>query len=360
MTLRPTRSLGGCLSALRNSLASPSCRPALALIAITALCLSVAASASGAPASGPVTVGSGQWRFEVESGWVKLPSGIPLGPTHGGVVIDKSGLIYTSSNGPGAILVFRPDGTFLKCIARSFAGIHSMMLRTEQGHEFIYAAHLPGHQIVKLSLDGAVQWTLPYPRESGLYKSVDDYKPTAVAVGPDGRIYVADGYGSSVIHEYSSDRKWIRVIGTKGKADGQFSQNHGIALDTRYGAPLLLVCDRQNRRLVHIDMDGHFVRTLTTGLRLPSAVAITGDYAAVAELEGRVVITDRNGAVVATIGDNPDKTQWANFKLPLAQWREGIFIAPHSLAFDASGNLFVQDWNFIGRLTKLRRLPSSP
>ena len=359
MSLRPPRSLSSRVHALSRVFARRLAPPARALIAVAALNLLVATlAATASPAA--VVVGSGQWRFEVESGWVKLPSGIPLGPTHGGVVIDKAGLIYTSSNGPGAILVFRPDGTFLKSIARPFAGIHSMMLRTEQGIQYIYAAHLPGHQIVKLNLDGELQWALPYPKESGLYKSADDYKPTAVAVGPDGRIYVADGYGASVIHEYSADRKWIRVIGTKGKADGQFSQNHGIALDTRYSAPLLLVCDRQNRRLVHIDMDGHFVRTLTTGLRLPSAVAINGDYAAVAELEGRVVITDRNGAIVATLGDNPDKSQWANFKLPLAQWREGVFIAPHSLAFDTAGNLFVQDWNFIGRLTKLRRVAPTP
>jgi hypothetical protein len=29
------------------------------------------------------------------------------------------------------------------------------------------------------------------------------------------------------------------------------------------------------------------------------------------------------------------------------------------VAFDAAGNLFVQDWNFIGRLTKLRRAPQA-
>ena len=74
---------------------------------------------------------------------------------------------------------------------------------------------------------------------------------------------------------------------------------------------------------------------------------------------GRVVITDKAGAIVATLGDNPDKEQWAKYKLAPELWREGIFVAPHGVAFDSAGNLFVQDWNYIGRLTKLRRAPQS-
>jgi hypothetical protein len=119
------------------------------------------------------------------------------------------------------------------------------------------------------------------------------------------------------------------------------------------------VCDRENRRLVQLDLDGKFVRTLTTDLRRPCSVSIRGEFAAVAELEGRVIITDRDGKIVATLGDNPDKEQWAKYKLAPELWREGIFAAPHGVAFDAAGNLFVQDWNYLGRLTKLRRAPQT-
>jgi hypothetical protein len=76
----------------------------------------------------------------------------------------------------------------------------------------------------------------------------------------------------------------------------------------------------------------------------------------VAELEGRVVVTDKQGKIVSTLGDNPDQKQWAAFKLEPEHWRDGIFIAPHGLSFDAAGNLFVQDWNFAGRFTKLKRV----
>ncbi len=330
-------------------------------------------------------LGAGAWRFEIEPSWAKLPPNTPLGPTHGGVAIDRAGLIYVSTDGPSGVLVFAPDGKLVRTIAPEFSGIHGLMIREEGGKEFIYAAHLKGNQVVKLGLDGSLIWKIGCPTESGFYPLLADFKPktpsakpgptvvghdgrtylvegfkpTAIAVGPDNRIYVADGYGASVIHLFSADRKYLRTIGTKGAGDGQFATCHGLALDTRSGKPLLLVCDRQNRRLVHLDLEGNFVRTLTTGLRLPCSVSIMGDYAAVAELEGRVVVTDQDGKVVATLGDNPDKEQWAKYKLAPELWREGIFVAPHGVAFDAAGNLFVQDWNYIGRLTKLRRAPQT-
>ncbi|MBI5693628.1 MAG: 6-bladed beta-propeller [Verrucomicrobia bacterium] len=308
-------------------------------------------------------LGSGAWRFEVAAGWAKLPANVSLGPTHGGVGVDKAGRIYVSTDADNTgSLVFDASGKFLKAIAPEFSGIHGFSLREEGGREYIYAAHVKGAQAVKLDLDGRAIWKLGVPRESGFYDQPADakkkptaYRPTAVAVGPDGRVYVADGYGASVIHVYSAQQKYLKTIGTRGEGDGQFKTCHGIALDTRFGAPLLLVCDRENRRLVHLDLEGKFVRTVATGLRRPCAVSIQGEFVAVAELEGRVVVVDKSGAIVVTLGDNPDQKQWAAFKLAPELWRDGIFIAPHGVSFDRDGNLFVQDWNFAGRLTKLQR-----
>jgi hypothetical protein len=311
--------------------------------------------------AGPL--GTGSWRFDVAAGWAKVPAGVSLGPTHGGVGVDKAGNIYVSSDGPHGILVFDKNGKYLRGLAPELSGIHGFMIREEGGKEFIYAAHVKGPQAVKLDLDGKVQWTLGVPKESGFYDQPADpakkpqaYRPTAITVAPDNRIYVADGYGASVIHVYSAERKYLKTIGTRGEGDGQFKTCHGIALDTRFGAPRLLVCDRENRRLVHLDLDGKWLGVVTKDLRRPCAVSIQGDNVAVAELEGRVVIVDKAGKVAATLGDNPDQKQWAAFKLEPEHWRDGIFIAPHGVSFDRDGNLFVQDWNFAGRLTKLQRV----
>lgn len=308
-------------------------------------------------------LGSGNWRFNVESGWAKVPANVSLGPTHGGVAVDRAGNVYVSSDGPEGILVFDRNGKYLRGLAPELSGIHGFIIRNEGGREFIYAAHVKGNQAVKLGLDGKVEWKLGVPKESGFYDQPADakkkptlYRPTAIAVGPDNRIYVADGYGASVIHVYSPERKYLKTIGTRGEGEGQFKTCHGLALDTRHGQPLLLVADRENRRLVHHDLEGNFVRVVATGLRRPCAMSFHGEYVAVAELEGRVVILDREGKTVATLGDNPDRKQWAAFKLAPEHWRDGIFIAPHGVSFDSAGNLFVQDWNFAGRFTKLKRV----
>ena len=74
-----------------------------------------------------------------------------------------------------------------------------------------------------------------------------------------------------------------------------------------------------------------------------------------AELEARVVILDKTGTPVAFLGDNPDRKQWANFGVGVKDQKPGIFTAPHGLAFASNGDLYVQDWNQTGRVTKLRK-----
>ena len=78
-----------------------------------------------------------------------------------------------------------------------------------------------------------------------------------------------------------------------------------------------------------------------------------GDHCAVAELEARVTLLDKEGNPVAFLGDNPVQGQWANFGVPPVEWKDGIFTAPHGLCFDQKGNIYVQDWNSTGRVTKL-------
>jgi hypothetical protein len=134
-----------------------------------------------------------------------------------------------------------------------------------------------------------------------------------------------------------------------------FDCSHGLAVDMRYDQPLLLVCDRENRRLCHFDFDGKFVRTITQHLRRPCQVSFHGGFAVVSELEGRVVILDRDNVPVAFLGDNPDKTQWANYDLTPAQIAATTFSAAHGCFIDREANIYVSDWNRTGRVTRLVR-----
>ncbi len=109
-----------------------------------------------------------------------------------------------------------------------------------------------------------------------------------------------------------------------GEEDGKCRTCHGLAVDSRSGKPLLLVCDRENRRLVRFDLDGKYVDTIATGLRRPCAVAFRGACLAIAELEGRVTILDEKNAEIAHLGDNPDSAERANYSVPPASCASGM------------------------------------
>lgn len=305
-----------------------------------------------------IKAGIGENTYQSVPSWCQIPDGRQtLGSTHGGVVVDKQGLIYFSmEQGPSGILVYSADGKLVREIAPGLDGIHGMFLKEENGEQFIYGAHLAKSQAVKLKLDGTLVWKIPWPQESGKYSKESEYKPTAIAVGPNGHVYVADGYGKNWIHEYDENQKYIKSFGGPGKEPGKFQTCHGLAIDTRGPKPLLLVCDRANRRLQHFDFDGNFVAVIAENLRLPCSVSFHGDNVAVAELEGRVCILDKDNKLVATLGDNPNHQQWATNRVPPKDWKEGIFNAAHGIAYDKDANLYIEDWSVSGRIIKMEHV----
>src|SRR5665213_351613 len=278
------------------------------------------------------------------------PGGKPIGPCHGGTVIDKKGNIYVTTDTERGILVFSSDGKFIRAFGPT--RVHGLQLSREKGVEYIYGARPTDHEVLKLKLDGTIEWTIHYPKEAGIYKNEDGFKPCAVTVGPDGAIYVADGYGSNFILKFDRNRNFIKAFGGPGKEEGKFNTCHGIALDTRLSKPLLLVCNRNNNRVEYWDLDGNFVRVIQKDLRQPATVNIRGNYAVFPELQGRVTVLDKAGNIVAQVGDNPVPEQRANYGLPPDQWKDGICNSPHGAAIDKHGNLIVTEWSQFGHLHK--------
>ena len=299
----------------------------------------------------PVLTGNGAHQFMTAPKWATMPEGKNIGPTHGGVVVGPQGNVYVSTDGENALCVFKSDGTHLKNIAPDCVGLHSLSLHEEGGSHYIYGAHLKGKRVVKLDLDGKVLLAIPNEKTGevpGGFKGV-----TAVAAAPDGTIFVAVGYGSNHIHQFDAEGKLLKSIGGKGDGVGKFKTCHGLVIDKRFGDVRLLVADRENRRLVHLDLEGNWIGEHASNLRRPCALSFHGDHCAVAELEGRVTILSKTGAPVAFLGDNPNQKQWAKFPVPVKDWKEGVFTAPHGLSYDTEGNIYVQDWNATGRVTKL-------
>ena len=278
------------------------------------------------------------------------PDSQPLGPCHGGLVVDKAGNIYVTTDTKRGIVVFSPAGKFLRAFGPE--RIHGLELREENGVEVIYAARPSAHEVIKLKLDGTQEWAINFPPEAGIYKEAKEFNPCAVTVGPDGSIFVADGYGANYVLKFDKERKFVKAFGGPGEAEGKFNTCHGIALDTRGEKPLLFVCNRNNNRVEHWDLDGNFVKVIQADLRMPAAVHIRGEYAVVPELQGRVTLLDKSGAIVAQVGDNPEASQRANFGLKEELWKDGITNSPHGASIDKDGNLIVSEWSAFGHLHK--------
>jgi len=306
----------------------------------------------------PVRMGAGAMTFETVPHWGLRPTGeSPLGPTHGSVVIDQEGHIYTSAQ--AGVFVFTPEGQVIQTyLGDDYSNIHDMEIRNEEGGEFIYGARNNNAEGIKFNAhSGEIVLRLKYPEESGL--GLDRFNPTAITVGLGGEIFLADGYASNHIFKYDKNGKYLMHFGSPGNGLKEFNTCHGMTLDTRYNPPRLLICDRNHQpkgRLLHYDLEGQFLEEIVTGLGMPTSAAIQGDYVSVPDLHGRLVILDKSNTIIAVLGHNIDENQRANFNVFQDKWIEGVFSGTHGSYWDRDGNLYVQDWNVAGRLMKLVRV----
>ncbi|QDT95984.1 hypothetical protein V144x_14360 [Gimesia aquarii] len=326
-------------------------------IAVTVLlCISLPVFAAEKVA--PVRMGSGIMTFDTVPGWGFDEEGRSvLGPTHGGVVIDKAGNIYTSAR--IGVIVFSPDGKVVRrFLGDEYSNIHDMEIRDEADGEFIYGARNANAEGIKFNaVTGEIVLKLPFPKESGL--NLKKFNPTAITVAPNGDIILADGYASNHIFKFDKNGKYLKHFGKKGNGLKEFNTAHGMTLDTRYDPPRLLICDRNHKpkgRLLHYDLDGNFMDVVITGLGMPTSASIQGEFVSVPDLHGRLVILDKSNTIMAVLGHNSDPKTRVNFNVPQDKWREGIFSGTHGSYWDKDGNLYVQDWNVSGRLMKLVRV----
>ena len=112
----------------------------------------------------PVRMGCGVMTFDTVPGWGLGEDGKSvIGPTHGSVVIDKAGNIYTSAN--MGVFVFSPDGKVIRrFIGEDYTNIHDMEIRDEADGEFIYGARNANAEGIKFSAEmGDVVLRLKFP-----------------------------------------------------------------------------------------------------------------------------------------------------------------------------------------------------
>jgi DNA-binding beta-propeller fold protein YncE len=158
-----------------------------------------------------------------------------------------------------------------------------------------------GHQVFKFSPEGKVLMTLGKAGEAG--DGPDTFnQPSAVAIGRNGDIFVADGHGGDTnarIVKFTKDGKFIKTWGKKGTGPGEFDAPHALAFDSK---GRLFVADRGNSRIQIFDQDGAFVDQWTQFSR-PSGLFI-----------------DRNDVIYVSDSESREKAGYGNHP----GWKRGI------------------------------------
>jgi hypothetical protein len=310
--------------------------------------------------------------------WLKLPAGkSQLGNQHGDVAVSSKGEIYVSVMDPQAgVQVFAADGKFLRNVPNAPSDFHGFVIRKDvDGQEYLYGPRLQGQSILKMSLDGTIvleipataipdqfkkQAPAPAPKKKkdGTPAPAPAPRPavrlTAMDVAPNGDLFVTDGYASDYVHHFDRTGKYLKSFGGK-QAPYSFSTLHKIAIDTRFSPPRIIGCDRANLRVVHLSLEGEFLGVIAKDMLLPAAVAVQGDYAVVGEIKGQVTVFDKAGNVVTKFGTNDKPDEVGTNKTEPVKWRPGIVTAPHGVAFDAAGNIYVSEYSVFGRVHRFNR-----
>lgn len=320
-----------------------------------------AAAAFGEPSTQQpkIILGSGEHSYHCIHDWIKAPAGVSFGDTHG-LAQDKAGRIYVAHTVNGnsfkkdALCVYDKNGRFITSWGEQFAGgAHGLDITLEDGTEYLYHCDTGRRLVVKTDLNGNEIWTAGVPKESGKYNNGEAFIPTNVAFGPDGTVFVADGYGSNWIHAYSRSGEYLRTFGGSGSDAGQLRQPHGLWWDNRKGFECLAIADRANRRIQYLDEQGKHVRFDTTGMRLPCHFSSYDGMLLVPDLESVVTVLDPQNKPIVHLGDgHPSSLRGA----PRNQFIPGKFVHPHDAIFLQNGDILVAEWVPIGRVTLLKKM----
>jgi outer membrane protein assembly factor BamB len=297
-----------------------------------------------------VILGSGEYRYEAVEGFGKLPEDWTFHEV-AAVAVDDKDQLYCFTRGKHPVIVFDRNGNFLRSWGEGvFKRAHGATMGPDG---MIYLTDDGDHTVRKCTLDGKILMTIGVPGKPAPYQSGEPFnRCTHVAFSPQGDIYVSDGYGNSRVHKYSPDGRLMLSWGESGSDPGQFNIVHNIAADKE---GWVYVADRENNRVQVFDGNGKY-ETQWNNMHRPCALYMDttkkdpicyigelgpglGVNKDAPNLGNRIDIYDKKGKRLARLGDI------------LPGEKPGQFIAPHGLAIDSSGDIYLGEvsWTIMGQ-----------
>ncbi len=297
--------------------------------------------------------------YEVAQNWEQMPDGY-IHRDVVGVAVDSRDRVYLITRADARVFVYERDGSFVTAWGED--------VFTPQTHgiaagpdDSIYTVDDGGHTVRKFTLEGKQLMVLGnsgVPSDTGYdaKRGVASIKkggapfnrPTNLAVGADGDLYVSDGYGNARIHRFSPQGELLQSWGEPGTGPGQFNVPHDIALapDGR-----LLVADRENDRIQIFSPEGEYLDEWPH-IQRPTGIHIDSG--------GRVYVS----SLWWRVGQKSQRHGLIRFDLPghisildldgnlLLRWisadrcAPGNFCAPHDICVDSQGDIYVAEASY--------------
>jgi DNA-binding beta-propeller fold protein YncE len=274
-----------------------------------------------------------------------------------GIAINKADQVFVTDHYNNRVQQFNKNGKFLAAFAvlPNPGGIAV----DESGNIFI--THFPAARLSKdktpdrISVYSAQGKLL---REWGRSGTADGELswPGGIAISPDGRVYVADQTNRrvQVFHRLG---KFLGKWGEYGTKPGQFGGNSGRT--SRVGGPQFVALDRAGNvyttegsvgRVQKFTADGKFLLAWGDNADRPGSfggvftgfkdrkVSLQGPIAICIDREGKVWVSAVSGRIQQFTSDGKFLR---GFGEPGA--KPGQFYAPHGLAIDSRGHLYIVD-----------------
>ena len=309
-------------------------------------------------ASQRVVVGQGDYRYEVANDWPKLPPDWSFIEATA-VAAGEQGRVYVFNRGEHSVIVLAADGEVVDHWGEGvFVRPHGITLAPDGG---VWLVDDCDHTVHQYTRDGQQQMTLGtsgQPSATGAtsidYRTIKHagppfHFPTNVAVGPNGEVFIADGYGNARIHKFTAAGELLASWGEPGSGPGQFHVPHGIAVDSQ---GVVYVADRENDRLQRFDAAGNFLDEWPDLARPTQVFIDSDDVLYVSELGYRAGMwpgteppsSDATGGRVSILApDGELLARWGGGEQP---GTPGDFFAPHDICVDKHGTVFVAEVNW--------------